>query len=207
LITPVEDFYYRLQVKVYSIQPIARFVTGLLDQIKIEGDEKTLTSIKKYIDDRVLGSLAQNFGEPEWIVMRNEIKNINNNKMNGITLYPLVYRIVKRAQKENLSLKNLSSYFDWSLRIPKPENVTEELANALCTSISSSKGVGLEIYFQEKVYVEDLEATNLSPTLNYMLTSTISDEYNFEVLGKIIRKVFDGRMVPNDQDIELLKTI
>jgi hypothetical protein len=63
LTTPIEDFYYRLQVKVYTIQPIARFVTGLLDQIKIEGDEKTITAIKKYIDDRVLGSMAQNFGD------------------------------------------------------------------------------------------------------------------------------------------------
>jgi hypothetical protein len=65
LITPVEDFYYRLQVKVYSIQPIARFVTGLLDQIKIEGDEETLKSIEEYVKKRVIDAMPQSFIKKE----------------------------------------------------------------------------------------------------------------------------------------------
>lgn len=67
LTTPVEEFYYRLQLKVYSIQPLARFVTGLLDQIKIEGDEKTLKSIEEYINKWIIKNIPEDFSKKEVI--------------------------------------------------------------------------------------------------------------------------------------------
>lgn len=127
--------------------------------------------------------------------------------MKGNEIYPLVYRIVKRAQKENLLIRNFVDYFQWSLRIPKPQNIPIELADALCTSVSSSAGIGLEIYFQEKVYLRDLENTFLDDQLKHLLTESGSDKQNFRYLGVIIREVFDGRLVPNEKDKELLKSL
>lgn len=39
--------------------------------------------------------------------------------MKGKEIYPLVYEIVKRAQKENPNLKNFVNSYEWSKRIPK----------------------------------------------------------------------------------------
>ena len=127
--------------------------------------------------------------------------------MTGKELYPLVYQIVKRAQKENLTLKNYTNYYQWSLRIPIPKTLNDELADALCTSVSSSPGVGLEIYYQEKVYLIDLQSTFLDNQLAYLLSESSSDGKKFRILGEIIRTVFDGRKVPNEKDKELLTSL
>jgi len=65
--TPIDQYRYRLQLKVYDIQPVARFVTGLLNEILIEGDELSREAIWKYIEQRVVGGMAQNFGGVEWV--------------------------------------------------------------------------------------------------------------------------------------------
>lgn len=127
--------------------------------------------------------------------------------MKGKEIYPLVYKIVKRAQKENPNLKNFVDYYLWSKRIPGPQVITDELADALCTSVSSSPGVGLEIYFQEKVYIKDLQSTFLDNQLTYLLSESSSDGKKFRILGEIIRTVFDGRKVPNEKDKELLTSL
>lgn len=127
--------------------------------------------------------------------------------MKGKEIYPLVYEIVKRAQKENPNLKNFVNYYEWSKRIPKPQVITDELADAICTSVSSSPGVGLEIYYQEKVYLTDLQTTFLTNQLAYLLSESSSDGKNFRILGEIIRTVFDGRKVPNEKDKELLTSL
>ncbi len=127
--------------------------------------------------------------------------------MKGKEIYPLVYKIVKRAQKENPKLKNFVDYYEWSKRIPGPQVITDELADALCTSVSSSPGVGLEIYYQEKVYIKDLQSTFLDNQLAYLLSESSSDGKKFRILGEIIRTVFDGRKVPNEKDKELLTSV
>ena len=127
--------------------------------------------------------------------------------MKGKEIYPLVYEIVKRAQKENPNLKNFINYYEWSKRIPKPQDISDELADAICTSISSSPGVGLEIYYQEKVYPKDLQSTFLDNQLNYLLSENSLDGKNFRTLGEIIRAVFDGNKVPNEKDKDLLTSI
>ena len=127
--------------------------------------------------------------------------------MKGKEIYPLVYKIVKRAQKENPNLKNFVDYYEWSKRIPGPQVITDELADALCTSVSSSPGVGLEIYYQEKVYIKDLQSTFLDNQLTYLLSESSSDGNKFRVLGEIIRTVFDGRKVPNEKDKEFLTSL
>jgi hypothetical protein len=130
--------------------------------------------------------------------------------MKGKEIYPLVYSIVKRAQKENPNLKNFASYYEWSMRIPKPKDITDELADAICTSISCSEGAGLEIYYQEKVYLIDLQSIFLYHQLahfSYFLNESSSDEKNFRTIGDIIRTVFEGRKVPNKKDKELLNAL
>jgi hypothetical protein len=127
--------------------------------------------------------------------------------MTGKELYPLVYQIVKRAQKENLTLKNYTNYYQWSLRIPIPKTLNDELADALCTSVSSSAGVGLEIYYQEKVYLIDLQSTFLDNQLSHLLSDNNLGGKSYRVLGEIIRSVFKGRLVPNEKDKELLNSI
>lgn len=124
--------------------------------------------------------------------------------MEGKKIYPLVYEIVKRAQKENPNLKNFVKYYEWSKRIPKPQVITDELADAICTSVSSSQGVGLEIYYFEKVYIKDLEYTFMDNQLTHLLSNINSDGKKFGFLGYIIRNGFDGRKVPNEKDKELL---
>jgi hypothetical protein len=124
--------------------------------------------------------------------------------MEGKKIYPLVYEIVKRAQKENPNLKNFVKYYEWSKRIPKPQVITDELADAICTSVSSSQGVGLEIYYFEKVYIKDLEYTFMDNQLTHLLSNINSDGKKFGFLGDIIRNGFDGRKVPNEKDKELL---
>lgn len=127
--------------------------------------------------------------------------------MTGKELYPLVYRIVKRAQKENNNLRKFIDYYEWSMRIPNPIIVSDELADALCTSVSSSHGLGLEIFYQEKVFLKDLKSTRLSPILDYLLSKKNSEGESFKVLGEIIREVFKGRKIPNEIDNQLLRTI
>jgi hypothetical protein len=131
----------------------------------------------------------------------------NHIKLKGKDLYPLVYFIIKRAQKENQSLQYFINYFEWSKRIPLPENTSDELANALCTSISSSQGVGLEIYFQEKVFLNDISNTSLLIKLKYLFIDNLSNDENYILLGNLIREIFDGRLIPNELDNELLKNI
>jgi hypothetical protein len=55
------EYMYFLNIKVYDIQPIARFVTGLFDEIKIKGNELVKKEIRAYIEKRVFGGLKINY--------------------------------------------------------------------------------------------------------------------------------------------------
>lgn len=127
--------------------------------------------------------------------------------MTGKELYPLVFQIVKRAQKENPKLKNYTIYYDWSTHIPEPSKVSEDLANALCTSVSHSANYGLEIYFQERVYENDLLITKTGDSIKYMLENLDENGNKYQTLGSIVRTVFSGRMMLNPVDIKLLSNI
>jgi hypothetical protein len=62
LITIKKDPYYALlKITVHDIQPIARFVTGLFNEIKIEGNDKAKEEIKKYYYDRVENGFKNNY--------------------------------------------------------------------------------------------------------------------------------------------------
>lgn len=126
-------------------------------------------------------------------------------KMTGKELYPLVYHIVKQAQKTNKQVyKNCSEMFDWSLRIPKPDSVTEEVAEALCTSVSQSGRIGLELYFKEKVFLEDLITTKLNDKADYFLRSE-EEGQQFSTLGNIVRSILNGPLVLTPIQINLLE--
>jgi hypothetical protein len=127
--------------------------------------------------------------------------------MTGKELYPLVFQIVKRAQKENPKLKSYTIYYGWSTRIPEPSKVSEDLASALCTSISHSANYGLEIYFQERVYENDLLITKTVDSIKYLLENLDENGNKYQTLGFIVRKVFSGRMVLDSEDLKLLSSI
>lgn len=127
--------------------------------------------------------------------------------MTGKELYPLVHRIVRRAQNEDHDLQRFPNYFEWSKHIPKPNKVSKELASALCTSVSCSQGVGLEIFYQQKVYLTDLEATGLTDPCVSLLGRKDPEGTDYRLLGEIIRTAFTGRMVPNEDDNALLRSI
>lgn len=59
-----EEYLYKLEMTVFDIQPIARFVTGLLNEIFIIKNEDTMESyveIKKYIEKRVFEGIKINY--------------------------------------------------------------------------------------------------------------------------------------------------
>ena len=125
--------------------------------------------------------------------------------MKGKEMYPLVYNVVKRAQKENPNLKKFLNYYEWSKRIPKPQDITDELADAICLSvISSPEDVGLEIYYQEKVYLKELQSAFSDIQIAYLQDKISSEGNNYHILGVIIRTLFKDRIVPNEKYKELL---
>lgn len=56
------EYSHRLIIKVYDIQPIARFVSGLLTEVKILGTQHAKDEIKEYIQNRVFKGYEENFG-------------------------------------------------------------------------------------------------------------------------------------------------
>jgi len=57
------------------------------------------------------------------------------------------------------------------------------------------------------VFLKDLQSAFLDNHLEYLLTERSSSGNNFRILGEIIRTVFEGRMVPNERDKELLTSL
>jgi hypothetical protein len=124
-------------------------------------------------------------------------------------IYSLVYDIVRRAQKENTNLKISNEIYEWSKRIPKPSQVTDELAEAICISISSSgPHYGLELLYQEKVFFKDLKSASLEDKIPHLLVEKNTDGNRFSTLGDLIREVFKHRaLTPNHKEKELLQKI
>lgn len=58
-----QEFPFVLQITVFDIQPIARFATGLLNEVRLRGDMAARKALKNYIQRRVLSGYQQNFGE------------------------------------------------------------------------------------------------------------------------------------------------
>lgn len=153
-----------------------------------------------------LGALIKRYNEIQQIEAQRLLdKKLIRNGMSGLRLYPIVYAVVRRAQN-NIShaaeLQQFEKYFAWSLRIPEPEKITLELANALCTSVSQSAGVGLEIFCQQTVFVQDLLNCGFED-----FTSNNQNDEEFCTLLHLIRIYYDGPLVLGEDEINLLKTI
>lgn len=54
-------FCYELTIQVYDIEPIARFLTGLFDRIKIVGDIDAKDKIEKYYLNKVVKGYKENY--------------------------------------------------------------------------------------------------------------------------------------------------
>jgi hypothetical protein len=127
--------------------------------------------------------------------------------MTGKELYPLVYHVVKQAQKTDKQVfKNCAEMFSWSLKIPKPNAVSAEVAEALCTSVSQSGRIGLELYFPEKVYLEDLIKTNTKDKIEKLLKWEEGGK-SFGQLGAIVRDIFTGPLVLTANQKVILENI
>jgi len=63
LITDIGNSHdsFRLKITVHDIQPIARFVTGLFNEVKIEGNNEAKELIKKYYSEMVKKGFEKNF--------------------------------------------------------------------------------------------------------------------------------------------------
>ncbi len=57
----------RVAAVYFQEQAIVLDKAGLLNEILIEGDELSREAIWKYIEQRVVGGMAQNFGGVEWV--------------------------------------------------------------------------------------------------------------------------------------------
>lgn len=112
--------------------------------------------------------------------------------METIELYKIVYWVVKKAQKiQKRQFINNPEMYAWSLLIPEPQHTKDKMAFALCKSVSQSSNIGLELYFGEEVYHEDLvnakiNASNLLD-IEPQLVHKNKDGKNFAQLGGIIR--------------------
>lgn len=62
-ILPIKKNKYKalLKIEVYDIQPIARFITGLFNEIKIEGSNQAKLEIENYYKERVEGGYKENY--------------------------------------------------------------------------------------------------------------------------------------------------
>ena len=62
-ITPLRDGMYRrlLKIEVHDIEPIARFITGLFNEIKILGSNSAKEKIEEYYFTRVVKGYASNY--------------------------------------------------------------------------------------------------------------------------------------------------
>lgn len=55
------SFCYELYIEVYDIEPIARFVTGLFDRIRVEGDTDARNKIEEYYLKKVAKGYKENY--------------------------------------------------------------------------------------------------------------------------------------------------
>jgi hypothetical protein len=58
-------YTHHLVIAVNDIQPIARFASGLLNEIKIEGSPEAKNEIWKYLKERFFEGVIQNYNQPE----------------------------------------------------------------------------------------------------------------------------------------------
>jgi hypothetical protein len=56
-------YLYVLKITVFDVEPIARFLTGLLNEVKIKGTEHSRMKIKEYIKNRVFEGYDDNFNQ------------------------------------------------------------------------------------------------------------------------------------------------
>ena len=132
--------------------------------------------------------------------------------MKSTELYKIVYLIVKKALKnDDPKFETVSNMYAWAQLIPASEGVREKMADALCTSVSQSTHIGLESFFKECVYLEDLsEAINNKAILERLkdqLNRKDADGKSYTILGQIIRDNFKGRLTLNEEDQVLLESI
>lgn len=57
-----DQFIFKLEMEVYDIQPIARFVSGLLNEVLITENGEAKDLIKEYIKNRIKNGMITNFG-------------------------------------------------------------------------------------------------------------------------------------------------
>ena len=133
--------------------------------------------------------------------------------LDAVTCYQVVYYVVEKAIKETIPPKGCEAYFEWAKRIPSPQSYSFELASALCTSVSHTKNVGLECFFQIEISEKELKKQigNKLGSVEYEILRNISlNERNQPIvinIGRFVRNFFNGDLVMTENQLKLLESL
>ena len=131
--------------------------------------------------------------------------------MNETLTYKLVYLVVNRTLESNKPIqKGCEKMFEWAKRIPSPKKCSKNMAIALCRSVSQSREIGLECFFQEPLYLSDIRKVNgfkIKEEIEFKKFEKINiSGDSYLELGNFIRQFFNhGGFLNNDDYIELKK--
>jgi hypothetical protein len=133
--------------------------------------------------------------------------------LDAVTCYHVVYYVVEKAIKESIAPKGCEAYFEWAKRIPSPQSYSFELASALCTSVSHTKNVGLECFFQIEISKNELMeqiGDKLGSVEHEILRNISLNERNHPIvinIGGFVRNFFNGDLVMTENQLKLLESL
>jgi hypothetical protein len=133
--------------------------------------------------------------------------------LDAVTCYQVVYYVVEKAIKETTAPKGCEAYFEWAKRIPSPPSCSFELASALCTSVSHTKNVGLECFFQIEISEKELKkqiGDKLGSVEHEILRNIALNERDQPIvinIGRFVRNFYNGDLVMTENQLKLLESL
>lgn len=113
--------------------------------------------------------------------------------MTNQELYKIVHTVVQRAIQSGVPNRGTENMWDFAKGLPNPEDISNDLAEALIVSVSHTGGeLGLECFFKEKVLPSDVA----------VFDSSVRDE-----LGWFVRHNYNGHAVMNEDMIKLVNSL
>lgn len=135
--------------------------------------------------------------------------------MEGLQVYAVVYIAVKKHIKTHVPPKGFERFWDFARIIPHYGEVTSEQADALTTSVSHCKIIGLQGFYQVKISWSDVsdlimngEMAVTEPELLELKKYFYEENEESDItLGDFVRRFFNGRLVLNQNDETILASI
>lgn len=138
--------------------------------------------------------------------------------MKSSQVYPVIYVAVKKYIKYNVPPNDgLKRFWEFAKIIPHYSKVNNIQANALCTSVSHCKEIGLEAFYQINIdwdfisslimkKIIDINETEMLELRNFFYDENLEHKYKI-VLGDFVRHFFEGRRVMSKEDEAILAKI